>query len=243
MPGRTFRPIGAATPVVEATAGAAAAAVMGAASALRRKRAFHPDGVAFQASVQVSGAHHGAALLDEAGRHDAVLRLSRGVGLPRSMPDFLGFALRVTDAHGPGEHQDLLLVSAGDRPVLRHALVPVRGFDHHRFSTLLPYEVGGRNVVFGARVLGEGGPVPLQLEDLRDRAARTGLRFALELAEASGEWEPIGTVDVGAPLPDADGDALRYDPSNTGGGIQPVGVIQTVRRLAYRASQAARPTT
>jgi hypothetical protein len=237
-----FRPLGAVTPAVEATAGAAAAALMGAASAVRRKRVFHPDGVAFEASVQVTGASHGAPLLDEAGRHDAVVRLSRGVGLPRSFPDFLGLALRITDAHGPDDHQDLLLVSAGDRPVLRHALVPVRGFDHHRFSTLLPYEVGGRKVVFGARVLGEG-PVPLHLENLRDRAATTGLRFALELAETSGEWEPVGVVDVVAPMPDADGDALRYDPAHTGGGIEPVGVVQTVRRLAYRASQAARPTT
>lgn len=243
MPEQRFRPIGAATPAVEATVGAAAAAVLGAASALRRKRVFHPDGVAFAADLQVGGARLGAPLLDDAGRHGAIVRLSRGAGLPRSMPDFLGLAVRVLDAHGAGRHQDLLLVSAGDRPVLRHALVPVRGFDHRRFSTLLPYEVGGRRVVFGARVLGEGGPVPLRLEDLRDRAARTGLRFALELAEASGEWEPIGTIDMGAALPDADGDALRFDPATTGGGIEPVGVVQTVRRLAYRASQAARPTT
>lgn len=243
MPDHAFRPLGAVTPVVEATAGVAAAVVMGAASALRRKRVFHPDGVAFEATLQVTGAEHGAPLLDEAGRRVALVRLSRGAGLPRSLPDFLGLALRVPDAHGPGAHQDLLLVSAGDRPVLRHALVPVRGFDHQRFSTLLPYEVGGRKVLFGARVVGEGGPVPLQLGDLRDRAATTGLRFALELAEPSGEWEPIGIVDVGARLADAEGDALRFDPANTGGGIEPVGVVQTIRRLAYRASQAARPTT
>lgn len=243
MSDHAFRPLGAATPVVEATAGAAAAVVMGAASALRRKRVFHPDGVAFAGNVQVTGAHHGAPLLDEAGKYDAVVRLSRGVGLPRAFPDFLGLALRITDAHGPGDHQDLLLVSAGDRPVLRHTLVPVRGFDHRRFSTLLPYEVGERRVVFGARVLGEGGPVPLQLEDLRDRAASTGLRFALELAGASGDWEPIGVIDVDAPLSEDDGDALRFDPGHTGGGIEPVGVVQTVRRLAYRASQTGRPTT
>lgn len=243
MPEQPFRPLGAATPVVEATAGAAAAAVMGAASGLRRKRIFHPDGAAFEATFQVSGAHHGAALLDEAGRHDAVVRLSRGVGLPRSLPDFLGFALRVPDAHGPDDHQDLLLVSAGDRPGLRHALVPVRSFGHDRFSTLVPYEVGGRTVVFGARLLDADPSRPLRLGDLRSRAAEGGVRFALELAEAKGDWEPIGVVELGRPLPDDEGDALRFDPANTGGGIEPVGVVQTIRRLAYRASQAARPTT
>lgn len=242
MPDQPFRPLGAATPVVEATAGAVAAAVMGAASALRRKRAFHPDGVAFDATLQVSGAHHGAALLDEAGRHDAIVRLSRGVGLPRSLPDFLGLAVRVPDAHGPDRHQDLLLVTAGDRRVLRHGLLPVRGFDGHRFSTLLPYDVGGRKVVFGARLLGDG-PERLQLGDLRQRAGSEGIRFAFELAEPSGAWEPIGVLELGDAWSDEDGDALRFDPSHTGGGIDPVGVVQTVRRLAYRASQATRPTT
>ena len=68
-------------------------------------------------------------------------------------------------------------------------------------------------------------------------------QVALELAEPSGDWEPIGVVELGTALDDAAGDALRFDPANTGGGIRPVGVVQTVRRLAYRASQTARPTT
>ena len=243
MPEQPFRPVGAATPVVEATAGAAAAAVMGAASAVRRKRIFHPAGIAFDATLQVTGARHGASLLDVAGRHDAVVRLSRGVGLPAALPDFLGLALRVPDAHGPGEHQDLLLVSSGDRPVARHTLLPVRSFGHDRYSSVVPYEVGGRKVVFGARRLGTDGGEPLQLDALRERAAGGGLRFALELAEPSGDWEPIGVIELGDAWSDDDSDALRFDPANTGGGIAPVGLVQTVRRLAYRASQAARPTT
>lgn len=243
MPQQPFRPVGAATPVVEATAGAAAAVVMGAASAIRRKRIFHPNGVAFDATLQVTGASHGVTLLDAAGRHDAIVRLSRGVGLPSAVPDFLGLALRIPDAHGPGDHQDLLLVSAGDRPVLRHTLVPVRSFDHGRYSSLLPYEVGGRKVVFGARPLGADGSQPLQLGALRERAVGDGIRFALELAELKGDWEPIGVIELGDAWSDQDGDALRFDPANTGGGIEPVGVVQTVRRLAYRSSQAARPTT
>ena len=243
MPEQAFRPVGAATPVVEATAGVAAAAAMGAASAVRRKRIFHPAGVAFDATLQVTGASHGVGLLDAAGRHDAIVRLSRGVGLPSAVPDFLGLALRIPDAHGPGDHQDLLLVSSGDRPVARHALLPVRSFDHGRYSSVVPYEVGGRKVVFGARRLGVDGDEPLQLDALRERAAGDGIRFALELAEPSGDWEPIGVIELGDAWSDEASDALRFDPANTGGGIHPVGVIQTVRRLAYRASQAARPTT
>lgn len=243
MPAQPFRPVGAATPVVEATAGVAAAALMGAASAVRRKRVFHPAGVAFDATFQATGASHGVALLDLAGRQDAIVRLSRGVGLPSAVPDFLGIALRIPDAHGPGDHQDLLFVSAGDRPVLRRALVPVRSFDHGRYSTVVPYEVGGRKVVFGARRLGAGGDDPVHLDDLRARAAGDGIRFALELAEPAGDWEPVGVIELGDAWSEQDSDALRFDPANTGGGIEPVGLIQTVRRLAYRASHAARPTT
>ncbi|HEX4901860.1 MAG TPA: hypothetical protein VFV42_03560 [Acidimicrobiales bacterium] len=236
-----FRPVGRATPVVEATAGAAAALVMGAASAVRRKRVFHPDGVARHATLQVSGARHGAPLLDEAGSHDAIVRLSRGAGLPESLPDFLGLALRVTDAHGPGAHQDVLLVSSGSRPGLRHALLPVRSFAHERYSSVVPYRVGDRTVLFGARRLDDDAPDDADVSDLR--AHDDAMRFALEIAELRGPWEPVGVLELGPALPEPEGRALRFDPSNTGGGIEPVGVVQAVRRLAYRSSQAARPTT
>lgn len=236
-----FRPLGRATPAVEGTVGVAAAAATGAASAVRRKRVFHPDGVAHHARLQVTGAHHGAPLLDEAGVHDAVVRLSRGAGLPSSLPDFLGLAIRIPDAHGRGAHQDLLLVSSGSAPVLRHALRPVRGFGHHRYSSVVPYRVGGRTVLFGARRLDDDAPDDVEVADLREGA--TAPRFALELAELRGPWEPIGVLELGPTLSERASAALRFDPSHTGGGIEAVGVVQAVRRLAYRASQAARPTT
>lgn len=237
----SFRPVGRATPAVEATAGVAAAAVMGAASAVRRKRVFHPDGVGYHATFHVTGADHGALLLDEAGTHPAVVRLSRGVGLPETLPDFLGLALRITDAHGPGDHQDVLLVSSMSRPWLRHALLPVRSFDHVRYSTLVPYRVGGRTVLFGARRLDDDAPPATQVSHLRDGVPPP--RFALELAEPRGGWEPIGVLELGERLSPDESTALRFDPSHSGGGIEPIGVVQAVRRLAYRSSQAARPTT
>lgn len=237
----TFRPVGRATPAVEATLGAAVAALTGAASAVRRKRVFHPDGVAYQATFQATGAHHGAELLDRAGVHEAIVRVSRGAGLPEALPDFLGLAIRIPHAHGRGAHQDLLLVSSGTRPGLRHALVPVRTLRHERYSTLVPYKVGGRTVLFGARRLADDAPDDAQVSDLRSGA--TPPRFALELAELRGPWHPIGVLELGSRLSERESAALRFDPSHSGGGIVPVGVVQAVRRLAYRSSQAARPTT
>ena len=236
----TFRPVGRATPAVEATFGAAAAAVMGAASAVRRKRVFHPDGVAYEATFQATGWSHGAELLDRAGVHEAIVRVSRGAGLPEVLPDFLGLAVRITHAHGRGDHQDLLLISSASPPGLRHALVPVRTLRHERYSSVVPYRVGGRTVLFGARRLTDPGGDE-QVSDLRSGA--TPPRYALELAELRGPWEPVGVLELGSRLSEREAATLRFDPSHTGGGIEPVGVVQAVRRLAYRSSQAARPTT
>lgn len=240
MPSRptTFRPLGAATSVVEATAGTVSALVFGAASALRRARIFHPDGAAFRATVRVT---EGTTTVLPAGRHEAVVRFSRGIGLPEPAPDILGLAVRLVDLHGPGAHQDLLLVTSGDRPGARHALVPTRRYAHHRWSTVLPYRVGGRRVVFGARPI--SGPSPRDIDALREAAATGRLRFALEVAEPAGAWEEVGVIDIGDAVgPDA-ADALRFNPANTGGGIEPVGLLQTLRRRAYAGSQRGRPDT
>jgi hypothetical protein len=236
-----FRPVGAATPLVEATAGAASAVAFGIASALRRARIFHPDGVAFEAVVEMVGGEHGAPLLDVAARHRAIARFSRGVGLPEGWPDILGLALRLVDAHGPGLHQDLLLVTSGERPGLRHALTPARSFDFERWSTVLPYRVGGRRVLFGARAERRGGSPADRLDDLPAALESGDLRFVLEIADVRGPWTELGRLEVGNRLSAADAETLRFNPAHTGGGIEPIGLLQTVRRLAYRGSQATRP--
>ena len=240
MPTRSaprFRPAGAATPLIEATAGAASSAVFGLASFLRRARAFHPDGAAFAATVDIEG----GGLLPS-GRHEAVVRFSRGAGLPEPLPDILGLALRFVDLHGPGLHQDLLLVTSGTAPGVRHALVPARTFGHTRWSTILPYDVGqGRRVVFGARPRTAALGSARRLDDLVRLAAAGDVRFALDVAEARGAWDEIGTVRLAAPLPADEAEALRFNPANTGGRVRPVGVLQTVRRRAYEGSQEGRP--
>lgn len=234
-----FRPAGAATPLIEATAGAASSVVFGLASFVRRARVFHPDGVAFSATVDIEGGLGSVAK----GRHDAVVRFSRGAGLPESLPDILGLAIRLVDVHGPGLHQDLLLVTSGSRPGLRHALVPGRSFGHGRWSSLLPYEIAGRRrVVFGARPATPALDRARRLDDLRGIVADgAAVRFVLEVAETSGGWDEVGTLTIARVLTEDENEALRFNPANTGGGIAPIGVLQTVRRRAYLGSQRGRP--
>jgi hypothetical protein len=235
-----FRPVGAATPLVEGTIGIAAAALFSTTSAIRRARTFHPIGAAFEASFTVvEPAGFGVTLLDTPATHDAVVRLSRGVGLREPWPDVLGLALRIHDAHGPGAHQDLLLVTSGDRPIARHLFVPTTGFDGIRFSSVLPYRLGDHDVLFGARSDELDGR-RLLLNDMGREGATIPVRFSIDIAAPLGAWEPAARLDIGRQLSGQTSERLRLNPANSGGGIEPIGMLQAVRHLSYGASQAGR---
>jgi hypothetical protein len=82
---------------------------------LRRGRALHPVGVGYHARLEITpGARRwaGARLLVPGARYDAVVRFSRGAGLPEPLPDALGVAVRLPDAYGPGRAQDFLVTSS-----------------------------------------------------------------------------------------------------------------------------------
>lgn len=238
--------LGPLTGVVDTTIGVASAVAFAGLSGLRRARIFHPDGAAFEATLDVAGTRNedwGVPLLDEEARHRAVVRFSRGVGLPEPLPDILGLALRVVDAHGRGRDQDLLLVTSGRRPVLRNAIVPAGHFAAGQYSSILPYRVDGSLLLFGARpLLSAGTPPPRRFADLAAALAGGRLRFELQVAPEAGEWSTVGVLEVGRRLSDREAESLRFNPFVTGGGIEPAGLLQTLRRRSYAASQAARPT-
>lgn len=220
------------TPVLSAGAHAGTAAVR-LASRLRGERAIHGRGQALTATVDVpGGAGTGAPLLDEPGTYEAVVRLSRSAGLPLPLPDVLGLAVRVLDAHGPGRHQDLLLDSAGPEPLRRRWPWPGRDFARVTYSSLLPYDVGGDRVVLGARAVADG-PV----RDLT--ALPQPLSFQLLVAPPHGPWRPVARLTTTGVLPAPEGRRLRFRPGVTGGGIRPAGPFQQWRDRAYPASHVA----
>jgi hypothetical protein len=219
------RSAGPLTPVAEGL-GAAGAAVFGALSAVRRRRIFHPVGTAYDATLTVHGGSRGAVLLDEPGQRPCIVRLSRGLGLREPRPDILGVAVRVPDAYGPGAHQDLLLATAGAGPVVRSVPYLARSVDDGHYSSVLPHRIGDGYCYLGARPLTPGAAGP---------------RFAVEVAPPLGDWVEVAVVELGTPWDEAGSDALRFNPLFTGGGIEPVGLLQTLRRRVYAGSQAARP--
>ena len=213
------------TDVVDATAGAGAGLLFRILSAFRRRRFFHPYGLAFNATVSFDGddeAGYGVPLLDDRAERAAIVRLSRGVGLPNNLPDIRGLALRITDAYGPGRHQDLLLATSGELPVARHLLIPAASYASRIYSTLLPYRLPRGLTLFAAR-------------------PTTELHYDLLVGAPAGEWEHVARIELKEPLSQAESDALRFNPWNTGGGIEPAGFLQALRRRAYEGSQRGRP--
>ena len=228
-----------------AVAGTVVGGVFGAVSRLRDGKSLHPHGVVHEARLCVRGDGPpellaGVPLLAEPGSHRGVVRFSRSLGLPESVPDFMGLALRLTDAYGPDRPQDLLLISSGDGAVVHHLFRPGFGYFAHPYSSVLIFRGDGDAFVVGAR-LRPGAPAPAgngsEFADL-DVAAATGeLRYDVGVAPVNGRMVPAATLEVGARLPDEAND-IRFNPWNTGGGLEPTGPINRIRDWVYPRSQA-----
>jgi hypothetical protein len=234
-----------------AAAGPVVAAGFYTLAALRRRRSLHPTGVGYQGRLRVPDERPprpGVPLFQAGATHPVLVRFSRGAGLPEPLPDALGVAIKLPDAHGPGVDQDLLLTSSTDRPLLRRLLFPARSFVRGAFSTALPYDLGSERVVLllvpapinAGRSAGGGGRRPVGgLAELRAVAAN-GLEFELRTARSFGRSQPLATVTVDAPLPADQTEGLRFNPWTTGPGIHPSGWLNLLRDAAYQASQRGR---
>ncbi|MFN2539909.1 MAG: hypothetical protein ABR549_17390 [Mycobacteriales bacterium] len=210
----------------------AAAAVVRLASRVRGERVIHAKGRAFEGELRIDSADLGVPLFDEPGEHRVLIRLSRGVGLPDLLPDALGLAIRVLDAHGPGRHQDLTLTTGARAPVLRHALLARRDVLGSTYTSILPYDLGGRAWVLGALPATER--TVTSLSGLRPE----DVRFRLAVAHTRGPWRELGEMRATRVLPN--GRRVRFSPFTTGGGIRPAGRLQELRKKAYDASHVGR---
>lgn len=209
-------------------------------SRLRSARSFHPDGVVFEATVEIDRPppeFADAPLLGARGSHQAVVRLSRALGLPRPIPDVHGFAIRFVDAHGPGRHQDFLTVTSLNGAIAHHALLPTGGFFSLPFSSLLPYRMGDEVRLVGARSVTDPVEGSDSIPQLLATTTARPVRFELTVATLLGAWTPIGIVTLGDQVPEADAQRVRFNPWNTGGNIRPTGPFMGLRESAYRESQ------
>lgn len=217
--------------------------LLAALAAVRRGKAVHPAGAVHRAELEVAGVAHAprdSSLLVTPGRHPAIVRFSRSVGLPRPLPDLLGMSLRVLDCYGSGAHQDLLMVTSTDHPLGHFVFLPATDVWQRPYSSSLPYRAGDERFLIGALPVPDGprSGGDDELVRLGRAVAEGGLRFELAVAAVRGRFRPVATLRVGTRLPPAL-DALRFNPWNTGGGLEPAGWLNATRRRAYPMSQAA----
>ena len=201
--------------------GAATALAFRGIAALRgRRRVFHPSGRLYEGTLTL-GANPSlpaSAFFMEPGSYPAIVRTSRGAGLPSALPDVLGLAIKLPDRWGPGADQDFLLVSSGEGPIGRRMLVPVSSNGASRYSSLTSYDIAGNRVMFGA-------------------TPGSGVDFVLSVAIDGGDWLDIGSLTLDAPCTTED---VSFSPWNTGPDMVPTGVINALRKQAYVGSRAGR---
>ena len=106
-----------------------------------------------------------------------------------------------------------------------------------------------RELGFAVKVVGEPGlpshdsrrwqskpHLSVSLERLAAAAATGRLVFDLAVAEVWGRFRPVAELRVGDQLP-PETDALRFNPWNAGGGLEPTGLLNRLRDYAYPLSQ------
>jgi hypothetical protein len=203
--------------------GAPTERVFAALAAWRDRRALHPKGVTRAGRARLTAS--GRSLADRV-TVAAVVRSSRGAGLPAGLPDVNGVAIRLVDADGPGRHRDLLFSTASrSRPWLPR---PAMAYGGPCFSSILPFDFEDRRVVLTAEV----SPGGLRFGDV---ARAPDVEIAVFARDRRGATRLVD-VEVGAPI---DGTPIRFDPGGGGAPLVPRGALNALRVPAYRGSQVA----
>jgi hypothetical protein len=189
-------------------------------SALRpAAKPLHPRGDVVAGRLYRSGsdASSGVAWLDEVGQDDVLARRSRAVGLPGSLPDVHGLAVRVPV---PGGHGDLLFSTTGWGRLSRFVLTPSRTPQGRPMTTLLPYRTPQGPVLLGARSTGEE-------------------TFELAWARYDGDWHAFADLRL-SQLPGTDEDVSFDAVLHQLPGLEQYDAVERLREPSYRTARESR---
>jgi hypothetical protein len=208
---------------------------------MREGRAVHKVGRTFEATLTCPGrAGSGIALFDRPGLHPAVVRLSRGVGLPSGWPDILGVAVRVPGGDGAGGDLDLLVSSAlGRAPVARHVPFPRRAITA-TYTSIAGYRTW-RGRRFFAVLPHPSTPSFHDLDEVAAAVREGPVRFLMGTAARTGRWHVAGRIDLGESLSTGFDRQVAFDPLMTSvRGVAADGLLWRLRAAAYRGSRRGR---
>jgi hypothetical protein len=188
----------------------------------------HPEGSVFPVTIRRYGLRDderaGAPWIDEAGTTEGWVRFSRATGLPRSVPDVHGIALRIPGEGADGGDADVLMATTGLGRFTRFTLTPSRTRGGASYSTLLPYRSPRGAVQLAA--------VP------EDPAART---LTLAVASPGGQWIAFADLSVADGARAGSGDEISFDPVvNMLRGLSYYPWATRLREGAYRAARWSR---
>lgn len=219
------------------------------ASLIRGDRLFHPDGVVYRAEVRPLAKEDPLGELAQRLAGTALVRLTGGLWswpAGKDRPDVLGIAVRfratkdLTPSLLPGD-QDLLFATADSLPGL--AIAPLRtdtgDFLNNQYSALLPFSLAGVGDVYLRLVPQQRSPEGGDRHQRLDRAVQQGsasLQLQLRVGEVGEAWIPIVMIRLRERLA-IDQDLLIFDPGTSAMGLEPSGMLQSMRPPLYAASQ------
>jgi hypothetical protein len=180
----------------------------------------HPRGDLHDVSIERLGLLEGVGVpwIDEPGQSTGLVRLSRATGLPPSLPDIHGLALRVLDDDTPA---DLLFATTGLGRLTRFVLLPAQHAGQLAYTTLLPYRTPSGPVTLAARPVGA---------DTRE--------VTLSCAAIGGPWRSFARMILG---PSTTQVAPSFDPVlNQLPGLDYYAWATNLREGSYRAARRSR---
>lgn len=164
---------------------------------------FEGDGPVYRATLGIDSTADvpgNTALLTPGSHVDVLVRMS-------SASEFRTVCIKIPDAYGSGQDQDLLLASSADGIPFHHAVLPAANVDSRLYSSLWLYLAGIEPVVFGLRAEEVAQPTVLTAGD----------RFGFLVSSAVGRFRAVGTLVIDGESDDA---AVTFAGSNTGGGLR-----------------------
>jgi hypothetical protein len=200
----------------------------------REARVFHPRGVVLSGELRTCP---GSPLGDlPHGPVQVVARLSKGGGLPGSVPDVLGLAVRVT---APTKPWDLTLASAGRAGLGPMLLRPSWNWTTASYSSLAPYR-GRSGLVWLLARCTERRPTSSSLEAVHRLVEQQPLEIEVSAAGLGEAPRLAGHIQL--QRAQADRPWPAFDPMTNpppGLSLYP-GWLSRVREVAYVGSRAGR---
>lgn len=207
-------------------------------AAIRGRRFFHPVGVlAGGYAERVAPTPCGLPIAST----DVIVRVSKAVGMPGLLPDFIGLAIRIVP-QASTTPWDILLVSAGSGVVARAvALRPVTSWTGQTMTSLMPLRYQQSAWWLRARIVTEIGGAGLSLDNVRDQIQYGGIDVALDQARGGADFTPLARLRV-ATVIDAGQADVPFDPViNTAPGVTLYpGWLADLRARAYQRSREGR---